>query len=188
MASKDNQLEEDVGKFIFLGVIMFIVMAVAVTYFSVINTVKIYNRLKDPEHPKHHLLKKIFGIPTGVIAVGLLLATSADPDVAGFGGTVIFWTIIGYFVGTAYLVMSPDSLGPQEPSTALKLENYLYPFELEPPDDRSVLPVQGYAMTRGEKFEQAFRGLRVPPRGPEHDRAKLWEARISAFQRAMKSD
>jgi len=188
VASKDDEFDDLALKVITMGVIMFIVMAVAVTYFSVINTVKIYNRLKDPEHPKHHLLKKIFGIPAGVIAVGLLLATSADPDVAGFGVTVVFWTIIGYFVGTAYLVMSPDALGPQAPSTALQLEKYLYPFELEPPNDRSVLPVQGYALTRSEKFEQAFRGLRVPPRGPEHDRAKLWEARISAFQRAMKSD
>lgn len=185
MASKDNQLEEDVGKFIFLGVIMFIVMVVVVMWFSVTNSVKVYNRLKDPDHPKHHLLKFIFGAPVAGIILAMGLSAGGNDDAAA---TVFSYTIIGYFIGTAILDMNPDALGPQAPSTALKLEHYLYPFEQEPPDDRSVLPVQGYALTRTEKLEQVFRGANVPPRGPEHDRAKLWEARLSAFQRAMKSD
>jgi len=185
MASKDNQLEEDVGKFLVLGVIVFIVMVVAAIYFSVTNSVKIHNRLKDPEHPKHHLLRFIFGIPAALVILAVGIALGGDGEA---GGTLFFYTLVGYVVVTTALVISPTGLGPAAPSTALKLERYLYPFELEPPDDRSVLSVPGYTLTRGEKFEQAFRGLRVPPRGPEHDRAKLWESRIRAFQLAMKSD
>lgn len=183
MASKDNQLEEDIGKFVFLGVILFIVMVIAAIYFSITNSVKIHNRLKDPAHPKHDLLKFIFGIPAALVILSFGIALGGDGEA---GGTLFSWTVIGYVLVTTALVMSPTALGPAAPSTALKLERYLYPFELEPPDDRSVLSVPGYVLTRGEKFEQAFRGLRVPPRGPEHDRAKLWEARVRAFQEAMK--
>lgn len=183
MASKDNQLEEDVGKVVAIGVVMFIVLVVAAIYFGVTNTVKIHNRLKDPAHPKHDLLKFIFGIPAALVILAIGIGLGGDGEA---GGTLFFYTIVGYVVVTTALVMSPTALGPAAPTTALKLERYLYPFELEPPDDRSVLSVPGYTLTRGEKFEQAFRGLRVPPRGPEHDRAKLWEARVRAFQEAMK--
>lgn len=183
MANKDTKLEDDIGAFLFVGVVMLIVVAVAAIYFGVTNSVKIHNRLKDPAHPKHDLLKFIFGIPAALVILAVGIALGGDGEA---GGTLFFYTLVGYVVVTAALVMSPTALGPAAPTTALKLERYLYPFELEAPDDRSVLSVPGYALTRGEKFEQAFRGLRVPPRGPEHDKAKLWEARIRAFQEAMK--
>lgn len=185
MASKDDGEFDDLAlKVITIGVIMFIVMVIAAIYFSITNSVKIHNRLKDPAHPKHDLLKFIFGIPAALVILTFGIAIGGDGEAAG---TLFYWTVIGYVLVTTVLVMSPTALGPAAPSTALKLERYLYPFELEPPDDRSVLSVQGYELTRGEKFEQAFRGLRVPPRGPKHDQAKLWEARIRAFQEAMKS-
>ena len=181
MASKDDEFDDLALKVITIGVIMFIVMVVAAIYFGVTNSVKIHNRLKDPAHPKHDLLKFIFGIPAALVILTFGIALGGDGEAAG---TLFSWTVIGYVVVTTALVMSPTALGPAAPSTAL--ERYLYPFEQEPPDDRSVLSVPGYTLTRGEKFEQAFRGLRVPPRGPEHDRAKLWEARVRAFQEAMK--
>ncbi len=184
MASKDDSEFDDLAlKVITMGVIMFIVMVVAAIYFGVTNSVKIHNRLKDPAHPKHDMLKFIFGIPAVLVILAVGIALGGDAEAAG---SLFFYTIIGYVIVTTVLVLSPTALGPAAPSTALKLERYLYPFELEPPDDRSVLSVPGYALTRGEKFEQAFRGLRVPPRGPEHDRAKLWEARVRAFQEVMK--
>lgn len=180
MASKDD----DAGaEFAGQVVAMFIIMVVVVAVFSVINTVKVYNRLKPPDHPKHHLLKFLFGVPAALIAVAFLVSTS-DPDT---GFTIFFGTIIGYFVTTFFLATTLEAQGTTTSSAALKLENYLYPFELEPPDDRSRLPVQGYVLTAGERFEQAFRGLSLPPRGPEHDKAKLWEARVRAFSEAFKS-
>ncbi len=184
MADKDeNVLDEMAGKVIAIGVVMFIVLVVAAIYFGVTNSVKIHNRLKDPAHPKHHWLRFIFGIPAAIVILSVGIALGGDAEAAG---SLFFYTVVGYVIVTTALVMSPTALGPAAPSTALKLERYLYPFELEPPDDRSVLSVPGYTLTRGEKFEQAFRGLRMPPRGPEHDRAKLWESRVRAFQEVMK--
>ena len=182
MASKDD---DDAAAQAFGAVVaMLIIATVVVISFSVVNSVKIYNRLKDPDHPKHDELKFIFGIPVAMIGLGLLVSTG-DPDA---GGALILWTIIGYWLATMYLVLSPDALGPAIAPSALRLENYLFPFDQEPPEDRSVFPKQTYALTGSEKLEQALTGLSTPPRGPERDRARAWEANIRALQQAFKSD
>ena len=182
MASRnDDQGAEALGMAI---AALFAMIAIG-SFAMVKNSVTINNRLKDPDHPKRRLRGIIFSTPVIIMCIGLFIMVGGEP---GMGFSVIFWTAVGYLALTAYLVSSPTALGPEISPSAIQLESYLYPFDQEPPEDRSEFPGRDHTLSRGERFEQTLSGQSLPARGPKRKRARELTARVLAARRAMRRD
>lgn len=130
-----RKAEDETAELFFKVAIAAVVMIVLGIVHSLIGASKVYHLLKEPEHPKHHWLKPLFGIPVATLTLGLLVS-GTDSDT---GFTIIFLTIaIFWAVVHSILFNAEDLIGPTPVTARMRLETYLHPFDQELPADRSA--------------------------------------------------
>lgn len=114
----------------FIAGILFTAIAVAVgSAFK--KAAAIYERVKDPTHPRHGLVHTIYTIPGLGIGFGLLLAVTLDDP--SLGVTIIMGIVAIWIGGVHLLGWNVERLGPKPVAEATLLAPYLYPFDQERP-------------------------------------------------------
>ena len=95
------------------------------------NSAAIYERVKDPTHPRHGLVHTIYTVPALGIGFGLLLTFTMDDPTGGV--TLILGIAAIWIVGVHLLGLNVERLGPKPIAEATLLAPYLYPFDQERP-------------------------------------------------------
>jgi len=132
LPSKKNTEEEE-G--LFAGAITFVDTETKLMQkYGFLSVGQIYKHLGEPNHPHHDMQKPLFGCATICLLIsGVFLAL--DAETAFF---MLFFTIVGFWIWGNQLVHSGhEEVNGVRVPWDLRLDTYLYPFDQEPPADRS---------------------------------------------------
>ena len=120
----EKKTEESEGEKIAGAVLAIALTAIAAAVGSAFKrSAAIYERVKDPTHPRHGLVHTIYTVPALGIGFGLLLAgTMDDPSL---GVVIILGIAAIWIVGVHLLGWNVERLGPKPVAEATLLAPYL---------------------------------------------------------------